>query len=184
MRLIFPLMALALGIAVAGPAAADQKDPRLSPLFEMLKSTSDLNEVGSAEEQIWGIWMESGDEQIDGLLRQGAIYMQMQSFGAALSHFNAVIEAKPDFAEGWNKRATLYYLMGEYQKSIADCEKTLALEPRHFGALFGLGLLYTRLDDEPKAIDAFQKALKVHPHLQNAPEIIERLKAKLKSNEV
>ena len=184
MRHLFPILALAVGLAAAASVHADQTDPRLEPLFQELKNASDPNEVGAAEQAIWGIWMESGNEEVDQLLRQGSIYMQMQSFDAALSHFNAVIEAKPDFAEGWNKRATLYYLMGEYQRSIADCEKTLALEPRHFGALFGLGLLYTHLDDEPKAIDALERALKLHPHLQNVPEIIERLKAKLKSNEI
>lgn len=184
MRHILPALGLALGLAAAAPAHADQTDPRLDPLFEALRRTDDLSEVGAAEQAIWGIWMESGDEGIDQLLRQGALHMQFRSFGAALGHFNAVIEARPDFAEGWNKRATLYYLMGEYAKSIADCEKTLELEPRHFGALFGLGLIYTELDDEPKAIEAFERALSVHPHLQNAPAIIQRLKARLKSREI
>ncbi len=184
MRYIFPILALVLGLAGAMPALADQTDPRLEPLFDELKSAGDRREIGAAEQAIWGIWMESGDEEIDQLLRQGATHMQFHSFGAALGHFNAVIEARPDFAEGWNKRATLYFMMGEYAKSIADCEKTLTLEPRHFGALFGLGLIYTELEDEPKAIQAFEKALSVHPHLQNAPEIIQKLKARQKSHEI
>ena len=177
-------LALVLGAPLAAPARADQNDPRLPPLFDELKDASDLNTVGTAEQAIWGIWMESGSDEIDQLLRQGSFHMQMQSFGAALSHFNAVIEALPNFAEGWNKRATLYFLMGEYTKSIAYCEKTLALEPRHFGALFGLGLIYSELEEAPKAIDAIERALKVHPHLQNAPEIMQRLKARLKSQEI
>jgi tetratricopeptide (TPR) repeat protein len=186
MRFRLPLAALVLvlGLAAAAPVHADQTDPRLEPLFDELKNASDPGEVGAAEQAIWGIWMESGNEELDQLLRQGAIYMQMQSFGAALSHFNAVIEARPDFAEGWNKRATLHFMMGEYAKSIADCEETLALEPRHFGALFGLGLIYTEIEDEPKAIEAFEKALAVHPHIQNAPGIIQRLKARLESHEI
>jgi tetratricopeptide (TPR) repeat protein len=184
MRYVVPILALILGLALAVPVGADQTDPRLEPLFEALRNDSDPSEVGAAEQAIWGIWMETGNAELDQLLRQGAVYMQMQSFGAALSHFNAVIEARPDFAEGWNKRATLYFMMGEYARSIADCEKALALEPRHFGALFGLGLIYTEIEDEPKAIDAFEKALVVHPHIQNAPEIIQRLKARLKSHEI
>ncbi len=184
MRKLSPILALSLGLIAALPARADQTDPRLEPLFDALKNAGDQGEVGAAEQAIWGIWMESGNAEVDQLLRQGSVHMQFHSFGAALGHFNAVIEARPDFAEGWNKRATLYFLMGEYAKSIADCEKTLALEPRHFGALFGLGLIYTQLKDEAKAIEAFEKALSVHPHLQNAPEIVQRLKARQKSHEI
>ncbi|MSO69171.1 MAG: tetratricopeptide repeat protein [Alphaproteobacteria bacterium] len=184
MGYVLPLLVFVAALVLAAPLHADQRDPRLEPLFETLKSTGDLSEVGNAEQAIWGIWMESGDEEIDKLLTQGSIYMQMHSFGAALSHFNSVIAARPEFAEGWNKRATLYFMMGEYDKSIADCEKTFTLEPRHFGALFGLGLIYSQIDNEAKALDAFEKALAVHPHLQNVPAIIQRLKAKLKSQEI
>ncbi|MSO74696.1 MAG: tetratricopeptide repeat protein [Alphaproteobacteria bacterium] len=178
------LLAFVAGFVLAAPLHADQHDPRLESLFEALKSPDNLNKVGEAEQAIWGIWMESGSEEIDKLLVQGSVYMQMRSFGAALSHFNSVIEARPEFAEGWNKRATLYFLMGEYTRSIADCERTLALEPRHFGALFGLGLIYTEIENAPKAIDALEMALAVHPHLQNAPAIIQRLKARLKAQEI
>jgi tetratricopeptide (TPR) repeat protein len=178
-------LAVLLGsVLVAMTARADQTDTRLEPLFEVLRASDDLGKVGSAEEAIWNIWMESGDDEADELLRQGSIQMQFRQFGAALSMFNAVIEAQPDFAEGWNKRATLFYLMGEYQRSIADCERTLELEPRHFGALFGLGLIYNELEQETKAIAALERALMVHPHLRNAPEFILQLKAKLKSREV
>lgn len=184
MRRFCLLAVLLCSVFVAMTSRADQTDSRLEELFQTLRSTDDLNRVGSAEQAIWEIWMESGDEQTDELIRQGAMQMQFRQYGAALSMFNAVIEAKPDFAEGWNKRATLYYLMGEYEKSIADCEKTLALEPRHFGALFGLGLLHTALNHEQKAIDAFERALMVHPHLQSAPEFIQQLRARLKSREI
>ena len=169
---------------MAAPASADQNDPRLEPLFVTLQSASDLNEVGAAEQAIWGIWMESGDDDVDQLLNQGSIQMSFRSYGAALGYFNKVIELRPDFAEGWNKRATVYYLMGEYTKSIEDCRKVLALEPRHFGALSGLGLIYTQLDDDANALDAFEKAAQVHPHLQNVETIIRRLKARLGRQDV
>jgi tetratricopeptide (TPR) repeat protein len=179
MRAPLCLLALSMAMVMAMPARADQNDPRLEPLFTTLQSASDLNEVGAAEQAIWGIWMESGDDEIDQLLLQGSILMSFRSYGAALGHFNEVIERRPAFAEGWNKRATVYYLIGEYDKSIADCEKVLALEPRHFGALSGLSLIYTQLEDDAKALDALEKAVHVHPHLRNADAMIRRLKARL-----
>ncbi|MGD9536572.1 MAG: tetratricopeptide repeat protein [Alphaproteobacteria bacterium] len=179
MRAALCVLALSLAVVTAAPAAADQNDPRLEALFMALQSASDPGEIGAAEQAIWGIWMESGDGDIDRLLHQGSVHMSLRSYGAALGYFNEVIERRPDFAEGWNKRATVYYLMGEYAKSIADCEKVLALEPRHFGALSGLGLIYAQLEDDARALQAFEQALRVNPHLRNAAAIIRRLKARL-----
>jgi len=184
MRRILLIAGLVCSVLVAMTARADQTDTRLNELFQVLRASDDPGRLGAAEQAIWEIWMQSGDDEMDELLRQGAMQMQVQQFGAALSMFNTVIATRPEFAEAWNKRATVYYLMGEYARSIADCEKTLALEPRHFGALFGLGLIYAAQQQEQKAIDALERALMVHPHLRNAPEFITQLKARLKTREV
>ncbi|MBM3482251.1 MAG: tetratricopeptide repeat protein [Alphaproteobacteria bacterium] len=181
----FLLIAVLLcGVLITMTARADQTDERLDELFQILRGSDDLDKVGLAEQAIWGIWMKSGDDEMDLLLEQGAMQMQARQFGAALSMFNTVIAERPEFAEGWNKRATLYYLMGELDRSIADCEKTLALEPRHFGALFGLGLIYAAKRQEDKAIASLERALMVHPHLSNAVDFINELKSRLKSREV
>ena len=103
--------------------------------------------------------------------------MNHRAFEAALTSFNTVIEMRPDFAEGWNKRATLYYLVGEFERSIADVERTLALEPRHFGALSGLGLINMALERPVEALAAFEAALAVHPHMPNAKRMIKQLRA-------
>ena len=91
--------------------------------------------------------------------------MRAGQFGPALDSFNAIIDADPAFAEGWNKRATLYFYMGRYDESISDVEKTLALEPRHCGALSGMGLVHTELNDEATALEWFEHALEVNPHM-------------------
>ncbi len=101
---------------------------------------------------------------------------------SALDDFSTAVAWAPDFAEAWHKRATVHFLMGNYPASIADLRRTLALEPRHFGALAGLGLIYLKLDDERAALKALEKALEINPHLprtrQNVRELHERLDGK------
>ena len=94
----------------------------------------------------------------------------------AVKTFTEVIRRRPDFAEGWNKRATVYYLMGEYQKSLADCDEVMERNPYHFGALSGYGMIYLQLDQPAKALDYFQRALKVNPNLESVNETVEMLK--------
>ena len=115
--------------------------------------------------RIWGIWTAAEDDERDRVMALGSAAMNAGRFGRALEIFNAVIEGDPGFAEGWNKRATLYYLMGRYDESIADVERTLVLEPRHFGALSGMGLIYTELDDAKTALSWFEQAIEVNPYM-------------------
>ena len=158
------LAALAV-LAFLSTAEARQDDPRLDALFARLEATADKGEALAVQAEIWRIWIESGDEDLDALMATGANAMQARHFDPALESFNAIIEADPDFAEGWNKRATLYYLMGLYEESIEDVERTLALEPRHFGALSGMGLIHTELEDPNAALAWFEQALAVNPHM-------------------
>lgn len=119
----------------------------------------------AAEEALWQIWCRSGDPETDRLLSEGTLSMSARDFGRALAQFEAVIARAADFAEGYNKRATTYYLMGEHEKSIGDCDRTLALNPVHFGAMSGQGLCYLALRRLEQALDCFRRALAVHPHL-------------------
>jgi len=118
-----------------------------------------------AERGLWAIWTRSGDPAVDELMARGVQEMEDGNHKAAIATFSQVVKRKPDFAEGWNKRATAYYLLGDFQRSIADCDQVLKRNPRHFGALSGLGQIYYRLDDYDKSIEWYRKALEVNPNM-------------------
>lgn len=176
---IRPLMLAAfVASLIAHPSAADQKDARLGPLFEQLQTASSLPEAQVIETQIWMIWMDAKDGPTDTLMQLGLGAMQSGNLAGALELFDAVTMQKPDFAEGWNKRATVLYMLGAYERSAQDVAKVLDLEPRHFGALAGLGMIDTELDKPDAAIDAFERALKLHPQSPGVKQRLEILKKK------
>ena len=144
---------------------ADQNDPELDRLFSALLGTDDLAQGSRITEEIWQRWRQVDDLEIKDLLASGISAMSAHDLELALDSFDQVIEKAPEFAEGWNKRATVYYLMGEYNHSIRDIRQTLLLEPRHFGAMAGFAwiLLYQR--DFEMAEYVLRKALSVNPFL-------------------
>jgi len=160
---------------VASIASADQSDARLDGLFEALESAGDSEVARAAEAEIWAIWIESGREEIDALMVKGIIAMSNQQFDDAISIFAQITERAPRFAEGWNKRATAYYLNEDLVASVQDIRRTLALEPRHFGAISGMGLIFLSRGDEAGALDAFEAVLAIHPHALGARERVDAL---------
>ena len=172
----------ALSFATVG--LANQNDPRLGPLFDRLMAAPNAESAAPEEQAIWQIWHESGSAEIDALMLRGLQAMGSRDLRAALAAFDRMVRHAPEFAEAWNKRATLNYLMGRLADSIADIDRTLALEPRHFGALSGLGLVYLALDEEEKALDAFDRALAVHPNLAGADTHIRALRDKLRGRKI
>lgn len=170
LRLLFAAAVLLLAAPVTS-VLADQNDPRLDPLFAQLKESSDTDAAHAIEQTIWHIWSTAPSAGANLMLREGVRFMNEGKHEKALADFDAVVELEPDFAEGWNKRATVRYLMGDYDGSVADIQRTLALEERHFGALSGLGLIYDALDEKKAALDAFRAALAINPHM---PAIVER----------
>jgi tetratricopeptide (TPR) repeat protein len=177
-------LVLAAAIAAAPAARADQKDPRLPALFAQLKAAPNGEAAGEIERQIWNIWVEAGDTAIDDLMTRGEAAMVARDYPKALETFNRVIEKRPEFAEGWNRRATLYYLMGEYQKSLDDIARTLALEPRHFGALAGRGLVDIKLERMADAATAYQRYLEVNPQNDDARQTLEMINTVLKRQSI
>ncbi|SLN35226.1 tetratricopeptide repeat protein [Oceanibacterium hippocampi] len=167
---------VSLGLATVSTAAlARQDDSRLDILFGQLQHAPSPQLAHLLELQIWSIWTESRSDTIDLLMQSGSLALQRQQFDKALDAFNHVIEIDPEFAEAWNKRATLHYMTGAYPESIADIKRTLALEPRHFGALSGLGLIYDAMEEREQALDAYRRALEVNPHLGHAKSRVEEL---------
>ena len=162
----FVLLTLPLGYPTYGWCAQD--DEKLDTLFVRLYEANDRVEARNIEGLIWQIWLESGDEELDKRMRQGIFAMNNRDFETSLRAFDAVINVAPEYAEGWNKRATLYWLMGELEKSIQDIERTLELEPRHFGALSGLGMIRKAQKRPADAIDAYKQALEIYPTMPNA----------------
>ena len=173
------LTACLLLLLSGGATRADQNDVRLDELFLTIQQTDSAQVANEAENQIWEIWLQHDDKQTQARLNEGIVAMENDP-GKALLVFTELVEVAPGFAEGWNKRATLYYLFGEYSASARDIEKTLALEPRHFGALSGLGLVYLAQDEIFKAKSAFESVLLIHPHSPSVRKNIERIDAYLR----
>ena len=178
---LFLLLCFIIGMSFfSEQSLADQNDPRLALLFLKLGNAETPQESKPFEKQIWQVWMEHESPEISTKLQEGSRAMQAQDFGKALLLFNELIEEAPRFAEGWNKRATVLYLMGRLQESAKDVEQTLNLEPRHFGALSGKGLILMALKDWSGAIEAFEQGLKVHPNMSSAQSHLQFLKKKQK----
>lgn len=147
----------------------------------LLSALSDADEVvrALAEHSVWEVWSRSGDAETDHLLQVGIEQMGRSEGPAAVQTFSAVIQRRPDFAEGWNKRATVYFLMGEYEKSLKDCDEVMKRNPNHFGALAGYGQIYLQLDQPERALEYFRKALRVNPNLRGVAQIIPQLERAL-----
>lgn len=172
------LLALALQ-GIPAPAGADQTDSRLPALFEQLHDAKTQREALLLESAVWQIWSETDDDDAALLFRRGLEAMGDDRPEDALAYFTEVIKREPNFAEAWNKRATVLFIMEDYQRSADDVEHTLALEPRHFGALSGLGLINLALGREAAALKAFEAALKIHPLLPGARLRAKELREKL-----
>jgi tetratricopeptide (TPR) repeat protein len=128
-----------------------------------------------AEAAMWEVWSRSGDAEIDALFANGVQEMSDGLWADAVRTFTAIIARKPDFAEGWNKRATVYYLMGEYKKSLADCDEVMKRNPFHYGALSGYGMIYIQLDEPGRALEYYERALDVNPNLDGVKNAVEIL---------
>ena len=151
-------------IFLSSQSFADQNDKRLNRLFDKLIVTEDQLEIEKLTQQIWKIWHEIDDPKMTRAFETGVQMMNLGFHSRAIDYFNKVIVAKPNFAEVWNKRATAHFMMGNFDLSMQDIIKTLELEPRHFGALDGMGLIFIHLNQPEKAIDIYDKMLEIFPN--------------------
>jgi tetratricopeptide (TPR) repeat protein len=179
MRLTVLTAFMAVMALTAIPVHAGQNDPRLARLFVALKATQSPGWARALEDEITHIWAETPDAETQQLMEKGLTLMAEDEHEAALKAFDAMVAHAPDFAEGWNKRATVEFLLGDYQASMADIAHTLKLEPRHFGALAGLGQAELALGNKEAALNAFNQALAIDPYLGDVAEIAANLKKEI-----
>jgi tetratricopeptide (TPR) repeat protein len=180
--LVAAIAALAASLALALPpraAHADQTDRQLPILFAKLKAAKSATEARPVEAAIWRLWSETADDDARFPFARGLESMEEHEFKEAVRYFTEAARRAPNFAEAWNKKATAEYLTGDYAASVASIERTLALEPRHFGALSGLGLINLQLDRDEAALKAFEAALQIHPNLAGAKDRVKQLREKL-----
>ncbi|MEX2630719.1 MAG: tetratricopeptide repeat protein [Tistlia sp.] len=170
-------MALCL---LSSAASADQTDSRLGDLFRELRGAADPVMASRPQNAIWSIWIETEDAEAQALMAAGIAALEARDFKRALAVYDLLVAQHPGYAEAWNKRATVHYLVGDYAASLADIERTLALEPRHFGALSGRGLIQEAQGDDLAAIGSFQAALEIHPNLVSVRRNLAALLARQK----
>jgi tetratricopeptide (TPR) repeat protein len=166
------------------PKVGADRTRGLDFLFGALKVAPDEASAKHVEARIWALWMQTPSDTAALLMMRAKAAMDAQQMDVALKLLDAVVKLRPDYVEGWNRRATLYYLRNDYAHSLEDIEQVLVREPRHFGALAGLGMIMQDLGDEKRALDAFRKALAVNPYLDKVPELVKTLTEKVEGRDI
>lgn len=179
MRMFLLILLFVVTMGAVGPtnAVAQDRKAQLDNLFSQLQ-TADTSNWEALEGEIWELWSRSGSDAMDLLLQRGQNAIEAGDLERAVAHLSALTDHAPGFAEGWNARATAFYLQGQLGLSLDDIARTLALEPRHFGALTGLGLILEELGDEALALDAYRQALAIHPQSDDIKDAVTRLEQK------
>jgi tetratricopeptide (TPR) repeat protein len=156
----------------------------LDTLFEALKIAPDNDSARAIEQRIWALWIASGSDTCNLLMGRVKAATEQKDLDLAIKLLDAVIEIRPNYTEAWNRRATLYYLQKDYGRALSDIREVLAREPRHFGALSGLGLILQEIGDEKHALEAYRRALAIDPHLENVEEAIKNLREKVEGRDI
>ena len=204
MKLRFPILALGAVLGLALPASAQNPqrhewihppsglpkaghgEPaiKLDTLFDALKIAPDDDSAKAIEERIWAVWVVSGSDTCNLLMGRVKAATDGKDFDLAIKLLNAVIALKPDYAEAWNRRATVYYLKQDYGRAVADIAEVLKREPRHFGALSGLGMILQDIGDDKHALEAYRKALEIDPRLDNLSDTVKSLSEKVEGRAI
>jgi tetratricopeptide (TPR) repeat protein len=165
--------------AATPPPAAPTKQGRLDQLFAELKRERNEKAAERIAGRIWNEWNQSGSASIDLMMQWAQKATQDQKFDVALDFLDQVVTLQPDYAEGWNRRATVHFMMKNYGKSMADIDRTLQLEPRHFGALSGLAQIMAETGHKQSALEAWQKVLAIYPMMRSAQDQVSTLSEEL-----
>lgn len=178
------LLVLLLGASVscsndAVPDRGTASSSNMDALFQRLRTTPSAEEAEAIEVTIRHVWSQSGRHGVDALMVRAVEAIHSNNYDGALETLDRIVTAAPDYAEGWNLRATVHYLREDYGRAVTDIERVLALEPRHFGALAGLGRIFLELEDKKAALTAFEMALSIHPHLAEVRDEVSTLREEL-----
>jgi tetratricopeptide (TPR) repeat protein len=156
----------------------------LDTLFDALKIAPDAESAKAIEERIWALWIVSGSDTCNLLMGRVKAAADEKDYDLAIRLLDAVVELKPNYTEAWNRRATLYFLQKDYGHALADIREVLAREPRHFGALSGLGLILQEIGDDKHALEAYRRALAIDPHLEHIDDAIKTLREKVEGRDI
>ena len=166
------------------PKVGADRTRGLDFLFGALKAAPDEASARHVEARIWAQWMQTPSDTAALLMTRAKAAMDAKNIDIALKLLDSVVKLRPDYVEAWNRRATLYYLKSDYRHSLEDIQQVLIREPRHFGALAGLGMIMQDIGDDKCALDAFRKALAVNPHLEKVPELVKSLTEKVEGRDI
>ena len=200
-RFIALVFAVAVGTVCSLPAAAEpgswieppKKLPNVSRLdrtqnldflFGALKVAPDEASAKAIEERIWALWVVSRSDTANLLMTRVKTALEQHDTDLAIKLLDSIVRIKPDYIEAWNRRATIYYMKKDYGHSLADIREVLKREPRHFGALAGLGLIMQDIGDDKQALEVYRRALSVHPKLQRIPDLVKTLQEKVEGRDI
>jgi tetratricopeptide (TPR) repeat protein len=153
-------------------------------LFEALKAAPDAETAKGVEQRIWALWFHSGSDTADLLMTRVRTAVEGKDNELSLRLLDSLIAFKPDYIEAWNRRATIYFAQKDYGRALDDIRQVLAREPRHFGALTGLGLILQEIGDDKRALEIFRRALAVNPHLERVPDLVKQLTEKVEGRDI
>jgi tetratricopeptide (TPR) repeat protein len=153
-------------------------------LFGALKAAPDAEAAKHVENRIWALWLASGSDTSNLLMTRVKTAVEAKDFDLAVKLLDAVVEIRPDYIEAWNRRATIHYMQKNFGQSMLDIQQVLRREPRHFGAISGLGMILQEFGDEQRALAAFRRALEIHPHMPKIPEIVKGLTEKVEGRDI
>jgi tetratricopeptide (TPR) repeat protein len=166
------------------PKVGADRTRGLDFLFGALKVAPDEASAKHVEARIWAQWLHTPSDTAALLMMRAKAAMDAQQMDVARKLLDALVKLRPDWVEAWNRRATLYYLQNDYGHSLQDIQQVLVREPRHFGALAGLGMIMQDLGDDKRALDAFRKALAINPHMEKVPELVKTLSEKVEGRDI
>ncbi len=171
------------------PASAPSTQPadrsqNIDFLFEALKAAPNETAAKAIADRIWGLWLASGGDTTNLLMSRVSVAVEAKELDLAIQLLDSVIDFKPDYVEGWDQRATVYFLKKEYGRALSDLAQVLAREPRHFGALFGLGVIMQEFGEDKRALEIYRRALAIDPHMQRVPDLVKTLTEKIEGRDI